>query len=70
VFEAAVRSLAGTGPGVATSVGAALSLAVYVLAVRMLNPVARETAAYCAGLLSPARFAVFLRGEIDKSPRT
>jgi O-antigen/teichoic acid export membrane protein len=70
VFEALRWSLAETGPGVATSIGAALSLAAYVLVVRALNPVAPETAAYCAGLLNPARFAVFLRGEIDKSPRS
>jgi O-antigen/teichoic acid export membrane protein len=71
VFEAVTRSpLAVAGPVVVTLAASALGLAAYAVVVRTLNPVARETALYCARLLDPGRFLVFLRGEIDKSPRS
>lgn len=71
LFEIVVRSPLAAGPtGVGTLVGATVGFAAYAVTVRALNPVALATAAYCVHLLSPGRFLLFLRGEIDKSPRS
>ncbi len=68
VFELLVRSLAGAPVAVVIPAAALAGLTTYGLTLWMLNPLALDSAAYCAHLLNPGRFLVFLRGEIDKSP--
>ena len=71
VFELVVLSPFAAGPTPVLTAAAALGgFAAYALALWTLNPLAPDSAAYCARLLNPGHFVVFLRGEIDKSPRS
>lgn len=54
-------------PALVSAAATVLGLAAHALCLAALHPGARETFAYCAELLSPARFAVFLRREIGRS---
>mgnify|MGYP001599048675 CR=1 FL=1 len=53
-------------PAVAVPVAALVGFAAYATLLGALHPAVEERLRYCLDLLSPARVAAFLRGEIGK----